>query len=305
MSSSFGAVDLAGFPKAGARWFQAWWLYRGAEGPGTAEGRPPLPDGHLVHIVESPDSALEDSAPPTFHVYTDAASAELFADGISLGKQSPSWLGYLSYTSTSPSPSNLTAVAYAADGSIVAHHERLEAGAPAALRLTLDVPHVSTATGSAVVSDGHDVALVRAAVVDSRGRVVHTATNNITFRVTEGPGRILGVGNGDPSCHEPNQVAWRSAYHGLARGIVKVTLDSASPANSRATMLEVDVDGARGRVEVADPSSGAPTPGHITVTASSPGLGHALLKVPVSASTDSDGVLASARSHLHSPVSLE
>ena len=36
---------------------------------------------------------------------------------------------------------------------------------------------------------------------------VPAANNTITFGIT-GPGRIIGVGNGDPSCHEPNPVAW-------------------------------------------------------------------------------------------------
>ena len=31
--------------------------------------------------------------------------------------------------------------------------------------------------------DGHDAALIRAAIVDDQGRVMHLATNNITFRV--------------------------------------------------------------------------------------------------------------------------
>ena len=44
-------MDVAGFPKAGARWFQAWWLYTNS--PLWAASRPPLPEGHVVHIVES------------------------------------------------------------------------------------------------------------------------------------------------------------------------------------------------------------------------------------------------------------
>jgi beta-galactosidase len=32
---------------------------------------------------------------------------------------------------------------------------------------------------------------------------------------------ILGVGNGDPSCHEPDKATGRSAFGGLARVIVQ------------------------------------------------------------------------------------
>jgi len=41
-------------------------------------------------------------------------------------------------------------------------------------------------------------------VTDSQGRMVPIAANKIHFAL-KGPGKILGVGNGDPSCHEPDQ----------------------------------------------------------------------------------------------------
>jgi beta-galactosidase len=39
--------------------------------------------------------------------------------------------------------------------------------------------------------------------LDAQGRAVPTAQNKISFAI-EGAGKILGVGNGDPSCHEPD-----------------------------------------------------------------------------------------------------
>ena len=62
-----GAVDVAGFPKAGARWFQAWWLYTNS--PLWAASRPPLPEGHVVHIVESNVRAPPALKNRTVHVY--------------------------------------------------------------------------------------------------------------------------------------------------------------------------------------------------------------------------------------------
>ena len=58
-------------------------------------------------------------------------------------------------------------------------------------------------------------------VLDAQGNVVLDSTLNISFAVTAGPGFVAGVGNGDPACQEPSQASWRSAYHGLARGIVR------------------------------------------------------------------------------------
>jgi beta-galactosidase len=49
----------------------------------------------------------------------------------------------------------------------------------------------------------------------------------VHFRLT-GPGKIIGVGNGDPSCHEtdrPNSTdaAMRSAFNGLCLALVQAT----------------------------------------------------------------------------------
>ena len=41
------------------------------------------------------------------------------------------------------------------------------------------------------------------AALDAQGRVVPVAQNKINFSI-EGAGKIIGVGNGDPSCHEPD-----------------------------------------------------------------------------------------------------
>jgi beta-galactosidase len=37
----------------------------------------------------------------------------------------------------------------------------------------------------------------------------------------DGPGAVIGVGNGDPSCHEPDKASERSAFNGLCMAIVQ------------------------------------------------------------------------------------
>ena len=73
--------------------------------------------------------------------------------------------------------------------------------------------------------DGEDVAVVKAAIVDSEGRVVPTASNRIEFSV-DGPAFVPGVGNGDPVCHEPDKASSRSAFNGLACAIIRTRVDS-------------------------------------------------------------------------------
>jgi beta-galactosidase len=57
---------------------------------------------------------------------------------------------------------------------------------------------------SELLADGSDVAVARVSALDVEGREVPTADAKVTFRVS-GPGRVLGVGNGDPSSHEPDR----------------------------------------------------------------------------------------------------
>ena len=63
-------------------------------------------------------------------------------------------------------------------------------------------------------------AVVNVAVADAQGRTVPTAGNLIHFKVG-GPGRDIGVGNGDPTCHEPDRADQRSAFNGLCQMILQ------------------------------------------------------------------------------------
>ena len=97
-------------------------------------------------------------------------------------------------------------------------------GAPTALQLT---PHRAT-----LKADGADVSVITVHVNDAQGRMIPTAADEITFTLS-GPGKIIGVGNGDPSSHEPEQFpdkdgspapVWRrSLFNGLAQVIVQST----------------------------------------------------------------------------------
>ena len=87
-------------------------------------------------------------------------------------------------------------------------------GVPAAIRLSADRSQLS--------ADNADLAVVTVEVIDAQGRVVPTAGNNVTFTLT-GPVKIIGVGNGDPSSHEPDKANTRSAFNGLAQAIVQTT----------------------------------------------------------------------------------
>jgi hypothetical protein len=170
-------------------------------------------------------------------VYTNAASAELFVNGVSQGKQNVPKLDHVQWTPTY-SPGSIEVKAYSSDGTMIGSQTIDTTGAPSKIALDVEVG------GDGIDADGQDAALIKVSVVDSAGRVVPTASNLINFSVS-GQGSILGVGNGDPSSHEPDKANYRSAFNGLARVIVQSTQ----------------------------------TPGSITLTASSSGLTSAQITV--------------------------
>jgi beta-galactosidase len=78
---------------------------------------------------------------------------------------------------------------------------------------------------SRISADGEDVSLMTIEIVDAQGRRVPTAGNEVTFQVS-GKGRLIGVGNGDPSCHEPDKADKRSAFNGLAMAMVQAAKEA-------------------------------------------------------------------------------
>jgi beta-galactosidase len=62
--------------------------------------------------------------------------------------------------------------------------------------------------------------MLEVAVVDSQGRVVPTAGNDVSFSLS-GPAAVVGVGNGDPSSHEPDRASRRHAFNGYCLGLIQ------------------------------------------------------------------------------------
>ncbi|MDR3754250.1 MAG: hypothetical protein P4K78_10540 [Terracidiphilus sp.] len=42
----------------------------------------------------------------------------------------------------------------------------------------------------------------------------------------DGPGALIGVGNGNPNCHEPTKVIGATIFNGLAQAIVQASKSS-------------------------------------------------------------------------------
>ena len=291
VSSSFGQFDLAGFAKSSSYWYRAQWL---AAVNSSDTGRPVLPSQHVVRVSQSWERPpWQNETIDSLVVFSDLPLIEVFVNNRSLGEVACDFLGYAQFTNVKYEPGNLTAVARASHlGENLATHTQLTAGAPHQLILTLDAPSVATGTGSALLLDGHDAALVRATVVDENGI---TVDSNITigFNVIKGPGRVIGVHNGNASSHEPQTSSTRMAYHGLARAVVKVTVDAASENMELQKRIHV-VCGEDCSTHIGLPTDSSAVETGIVVTADAVGLPTANITIPVSVNARAHSVLATA-----------
>jgi len=118
------------------------------------------------------------------------------------------------------------------DGQVVLTVEQTTTGAPAAIRLTADRAQIGT--------QWDDLSHVTVEIVDSQGRVVPTADNEVVFELS-GPGRILGLDNGDPVSHESYQGNRRKAYFGRALALVQ---SDGRPGTMRLSATSTSLNGA-------------------------------------------------------------
>lgn len=194
VTSQVGAMDITGAPKPVYYYWQTEWHEK--------------PAVYLFPEWDLP--ASEAGKEVLVRAFSNCDRVELLLNGKSLGTQDMPPNLYLDWH-IPYAPGTLTAVAYK-QGHEVARYSDQTPGAPAALRLTVEVPRLT--------ANGEDVAPIRVAVVDANGNVVSRANNLIHFSVT-GEGTLAGVANGNPTSHEPDFADQREAFHGLAMVLVK------------------------------------------------------------------------------------
>jgi beta-galactosidase len=194
INSHYGFMDICGFPKDSYYYYQAWWT-----------------DSPVLHLFPHWNWPGREGQEIPVWVHGNCEEVELFLNGVSLGRQTTKPYCHLEWK-VKYEPGKLVAKGLYKGSQFVDMRETT--GAPAAIRLTAD--------RTTLAADNADLAVVKIEVVDGQGRVVPTADNRITFSLT-GPAKLIGVGNGDPSCHEPDQSDRRSVFNGLAQAILQTT----------------------------------------------------------------------------------
>lgn len=175
VSSEYGILDQCGYPKDIFYYLRSWWT-----------------NDPVLHIFPHWNWNKGDTV--DVWVYSNCKEVELFLNNKSLGRKEMPEYGHLSWN-VPYYPGKLLAIGYK-DGKAIATDKVETTGKPKAVVLTAD--------HSVINADGEDVSVITVSVNDNKKRSVPTADNEVTFQLN-GPGKIIGVGNGDPASHEPDK----------------------------------------------------------------------------------------------------
>jgi beta-galactosidase len=215
-SSQFGIVDTCGFPKDSFYYYQSWWT-----------------DKPVLHLFPHWNWPGMEGKTIAVWVYSNLDKVELFLDGKSLGSKEVK------------KDSHLAWIVRYAPGII-------EARGWQGGRQTLTTRHETTGIAAKLIlrsdratlhADGEDVAMCSVEVQDAQGRTVPVTNNEVTFLVS-GSGKLIGVGNGDPTDHDSDKGGSRKAFGGYCMAMVQatqsagdVTLEVHSPGLASASII--------------------------------------------------------------------
>lgn len=172
-----GDIDLCGFPKEMFYYLKSWW------------SKEPV-----LHLMPHWSWKGREGQEIKVTAYSNCEQVELFLNNKSLGKQEMPLNGHLEWK-VNYQPGVLLARGYKAGKEILT--KKMETtGEAATIQLSAD--------RNVIKADGEDVAVITVQINDAKGLMVPTADNEINFTIT-GAGKIIGVGNGDPSSHEADR----------------------------------------------------------------------------------------------------
>lgn len=177
VGSHSGIIDQCGFPKDMFYYLKAWWT-----------------TDPVLHILPHWNAPVPEGQEVSVWIYSNCEEVELFLNKRSLGRKTTPKFSHLEWK-VNYQPGELLAKGYS-NGKIVAIGKQETRDEARVIKLKTDRESIN--------ADGEDVSVITAWVEDSKGRLVPNAENEITFSII-GPGKIIGVGNGNPSSHEADR----------------------------------------------------------------------------------------------------
>ncbi len=223
-NSYFGQIDTAGIPK------DAYYIYKGEWTNGEEDP--------FVHIFPYWDFNAGQTI--DVRIASNQPRVELLVDGVSQGTreirhEAGSGMELVGHWKLSYRPGTICAVAYDSEGRETARDSRSTSGDPAALILRAEKmqgSRVLTWQGSSaggiqkipqecmtLTANGEDLLFVEISAVDKNGVQVENASDYVEVEVT-GPGRLVGLDNGDSTDYDPYKGTIRKLFSGKLVAIV-------------------------------------------------------------------------------------
>ncbi|TPG45114.1 beta-galactosidase GalA [Flavobacterium pectinovorum] len=174
VTSYFGMMDVCGFPKDNVFYLKSWWG-----------------DKPVLHLMPHWNWQGMEGKEIDVWVYSNCDEVELFLNKKSLGKKKMEQYGHLEWK-VKYAPGTLEAIGYKNGKKILSDVQKTTEN-PEAIKLSIDKEN----------SPNANVSVITVEVTDKKGLHIPTANDEITFAVKGG--KILGVGNGDPTSLEKDQ----------------------------------------------------------------------------------------------------
>ena len=200
-NSYFGQIDTAGFPKDAYYVFQAEW---------TDHRKAPMV--HLFPYWDFNPGQLID-----VRACTNAPAVELLVNGISQGRQEidhERGEKLLGDWQVPYEPGTITAIAYDEAGNEIARESRSSFGDSFGIRLTADRETLST--------EDNELCFLTIETMDAQGNPVENAADYVRVDLS-GPGRLLGMDNGDSTDCDEYKTNVRKLFSGKLLAVIGST----------------------------------------------------------------------------------
>ena len=177
--SQFGITDLCGFPKDNFYYLQSWWT----EKP-------------VLHIATNWNYSKSDTVDVL--VYSNCDEVELFVNKQSVGKKKIGNKDFGKWR-VPYSAGEIYAIGYNDESRVCGGNDGKSYGI-SKIKTNAIQTHLQMNAYKTNVA-ANDAAIINVALLDENNQVVSTAMNTVTFTI-DGPGEIIGLGNGNPSSLE-------------------------------------------------------------------------------------------------------
>ena len=204
--SEFGILDYCGFWKDEAWYLKSWWT-----------------DEPTLHIFPHWNLQGHEGEEVDLWAYSNCDEVELTVNGKKLSRQTMPKNGHLKWKAVYK-PGKVVATGYKNGKRIMT--QVIETTKPAAVV-------VLKSDRQQITADGRDVAVITVEIQDSKGRLVPDACQMLDITLA-GDGRILGVGNGDPSylgADHPKDKDCKQFSIPAFNGLAQIILQSGSTAS--------------------------------------------------------------------------